>query len=302
MTRSETTAFVLGTLAAAFWSPHFYLVQAQHGQSSLLVFYFYVLLAAAVVCLLLLALMGQTRELSEVARRESHFIFLALTGGYGLWLLRALALDHSAADPARAHLLFYLGPLILIVAAKFTRFPPSGRQMLGVVLGFVGAALIIGKPATPTGLGAVLLAVGAAVCWALFAMAGAPVAKEEKVLPMNALVWTVGAACLLVTCMSTGESPFQITRKEFLTAILLGVVTLALGFGCWFKCLATSSKATAGAFWYVALVFGIGWHGSIGRGVSFWTLGGVLLLLVAVRCSLGSAKQRDSSISDMIRG
>ena len=303
MKRSETTAFFLGALAALLWSSHFYLVTGS-SRPAMLVFHFYILLWAAASCLLLLGLMGRLRELSVFKRRETQFIILVLTGGYGLWVLRALAASGAPGKMPSADTLFYLAPLGLGILSMLTREPPSGRQVVALLMGLAGCFVIAyGSRGAmkDLGLGPALPSLGAALCWTLFALAARPVIREEKLLPVSAVIWGMGAVCMFVTCLSTRENILQITRGELLLSMFLGVVTVALAYACWLKCIEASSYATAGALWYLAVVFGIGWYRRAGLSVSLWTLGGVVLVLVAVCASSGGRRSRNLTLSDVIR-
>ncbi len=310
MARSETTGFALGVLAALLWSPHFHAVaEAVGGATSALVFHFYVVFWAAVACLLVLLATGRLEELSVFQRRQTSFLLLVLTGGYGFWLLRALAVERSAADPSDVHILFYSAPLALGLLSLPTREGARGRQVAALVLGFVGCIMIVARPsgaqgeAPGPGLGVGLVAVGAAACWAAFALAARPLVREEKVLPVGGALWSIGAVCLLATCLATGDNILAITRTALWTSMWLGVGTVALAFGCWLKCLSQMPPAFAAPLWYLALVFGV-LPASRLAGVrpGWWTLGGVALILVAVYFGRGAGGRTEMTMSDLIRG
>ncbi|MDP6108293.1 MAG: hypothetical protein QGI33_07660, partial [Candidatus Brocadiia bacterium] len=88
---------MLGILAAVFWSPSLSLVLRAAGESgSILTIHYYVVLWGALTCFVLLVLSGQLSGLSIFRRRETHMLVLAALGGYGFWLLRALAIEDLA--------------------------------------------------------------------------------------------------------------------------------------------------------------------------------------------------------------
>ena len=311
MTRSETTGFILGTVGVLCWSPHFYATVHARGQGTpLLVFHFHVLLWASIAAWVLLALSGNLDELSVFKRRETRFLVLALTGGYGFWILRALALERAGSGATHVHILFYTAPLILGLLSLPTREGARWKQIGALVLGFVGCIMILapsGNTESATSLApgttVTVLAVASALCWAVFVLLARPLVKKESVLASTVIIWSMGAACMLVTCLSTGENILSITQSGLWLSMLLGAGTVTIGFGVWLKCLSEVTPAFAAPIWYISLVFGIAWARWIADFRPGWlTVGGVVLILLVAR----SGKSRDRSsgvtISDVIRG
>jgi len=305
MSRSRR-GLLMGLLAALCWSPHFSSVSGavREGVSPLVV-HFYLLLWAAAGCLLLLALGGRLGELSVFKRRESQLIIMALTGGYGLWLLRGLALQGGPQARAHVHLLFYAAPLMLGLFSLPARDGARGRQMGALVLGFVGCILIAyPSPGAESGapalrFGTALAACGAAACWALFSLAARPLVREEKLLPVCAVLWSLGAVCLLATSLATGDSVLAISRGALRTTLWLGPLSVAVAFGCWLKGLAELAPGSAAPLWYVALAFGV----ALGtERLGPWSLGGAALIVLAVLFASGRREQPYMSMSDIIRG
>ena len=309
MTRSESTSFALGLSAALFWGPHFgMVVKAMDQDVPLLVFYFYVVLWAAAACAVVLAAMGRLQDLSVFHRRETTFFLLTLTGGYGLWLFRALALERAGSNLSNLRIWLYSGPLMLGLLSMPSREGARGRQILALLLGFVGCIMISVSPSgeeSAGGSGAWLLALGGAACWAVFALLARPLVRQEKALPTGAVIWGMGAACLLVTLLVTGESKslLAITPRGLWLSMIIGAGTVALGFGCWLKCLAGAAPAFVAPLWYLSLVFGIVWGTSIGGPSSRWWLaGGAALILVAVYAACSGRSRPTMTMSDVIRG
>ncbi len=312
MRRSTTGGFVLGTLAALLWSSHFYAVahilqQPVEGPPGAripaLVLHFYVVLGAALAAFLVLMLTGRMAELSAFRRLRTRFLVLVLSGGYGFWLLRALALERAIENPANVQILFYAGPLLLGLFSLPGREGARGRELAALLLGFVGCIMII-RPAGSPGLGTALLAVGAAACWAVFTLAARSLAAKRKLLPVVAVLFGMGAVLLLATCLSRGEGIFTITRRAMVRSMLLGALTVALAFGCWMKCLSAAPPSVAASLWYLAVVFGIAsarWVSAAPS--SWWTFGGAVLVLLAVRSAYVSGRPAGTiTMSDMIRG
>ena len=304
MSRSQT-GILLGVLAALLWSPHFHAVMGAVGEErSVLVFHFYVVFWAAAACLLALVVTGQTGALSVFRRQETHILVLALTGGYGLWLMRALAIERGASNPAHVNLILFSAPLMLGLLSIPQREGARAKQIAALALGLVGCIMIASQPAAALGVpgarsGGTVSALLAAGCWTLFTLAARPFVKREKILPASAVFWSIGAGCLLVTCLATGDNILAISRKGLWTSIWLGVGTVALGLGCWLKCLAHLPPALAAPLWYLALAFGVAW----GYGpVTWWTVGGVALIVVGAYFASSARERTEITMSDLIRG
>ena len=310
MPRSRTAGFAAGVLAALLWSPHFYVVRhflAGAEEVNVLVFYLYVVFWGAVASLLVMLLSGRTEELSIFKRTQTHFLALVVTGGYGFWLLRALSIQRAAEAPSHVQILFYTGPLLLGFLSLLTREAASIRQIAGLLLGFVGCILIAGSPywgaaesGGPPSLETSLIALGAAACWAAFALMARPMVKEEKVLPVIVIVLSMGAVFLLVTCYSTGAS-MLIGSKRLWASMILGAAA-ALALGCWLKCLASAPASAAASLWYLALVFGVAWAYWIAHLSPGWfTLVGAALVLLALHSAPAVHRKQQTTMSDLIR-
>ena len=134
----------------------------------------------------------------------------------------------------------------------------------------------------------------------MFTLAARPLAKKENALPVSAIVLSMGAMCLLVTCLSKGVN-LLVSSKVLWTSIALGVIT-ALAFRYWLVCLATVPASGAAVLWYLALVFGIAsaaWIAHLSPG--WYTLGGALLILFAARGAGGGRRRPQATMSDLVR-
>ena len=308
MARRGRGEFVLSVLAAAFWSPAIYVTMraaaaamagAQDGrlpEAWMTTFHFYVVLWAAAVCGGFMLLTGRLSELSALRRREVHLLVLAALGGYALWLLRALALERTMAGLTdagvgrltQAHMLFYAGPLLLGLLSVPSREGARAREIGVLILGFVGAILIARSfaadgAAVPTTAATRLLALGSALCWALFVLLARPAARENRALPVLTTVLGLGATCMMVTCLTTGGGLLTISARALWLSMIVGGVSVGLGLLCWVTALSIAPAAKVAPVWYLAMAFGLVWAHVIGRCEIGWlALPGAGLILVAV--------------------
>jgi len=319
MARRGQGEVVLGILAAAFWSPTIYLfmraatsMAGAAGTSSAgrlwpITFYFYVLLAATVVCTVMQLLVGRTRDFSVFYRRQHHVLVLAAVGVYGFWLLQALALERAlrpmpspqAGLLDRTHLLLYAGPLLLGVLSIPSREGARVRQVASLLLGFLGVLLIVRSMAPGGAAGAAyagmnLAAVGAAACWAAFSLLARPLLREGKPLPILTIVLAVGAACMLVTSLTTGTGLLAIGRKALWIALLTGGVCVVFSLLAWLGALALAPPACVAPLWYLAPLLGVFWARVIcGTRPGWWALGGAALILGGLYTELHGRRRQD---------
>ncbi len=309
MTRSETNGFILAVLAVICWSPVFYVTA--HGLDSdtpLTVFYFHVLLWAGLASGAMLTLMGRLDELGVFKKHETRILLLTVTGGYGLWLLKAMTIEQAGNELVQAHILFYTAPLLLGICSLPMEEGASWKQIGALLLGFVGCIMILAGPAgskqvaLPSLSKTTGLALGSALSWALFMLLARPLVRNTAVLPVSALIWLLGAACLFATCLSTGNNILSITRRSLWLSMALGVGSVALGLGLWLKSLSLVTPAFAAPIWYLSLIFGIAWSHWMTQTRPGWlAVGGVVLLLFVCRSGRSRGQSSKVTMSDIIR-
>ena len=309
MQRSGRSAVAFAVMAGLMWAPHFHAVEGlRAGPAGVppLVAQFYLVVWAAAGLMLLLLLSGRFAELSVFDRRETSFLVLAALGGYAFWMLRAVALEGAAAS--RARLFFSLAPVLIGLFSLSGRERADGRAFLGALLGFGGCIMLV-RGAGGAGDGGSWLsnlpAVAAAACWALFSLTARPVVREEKALPMAAILLSVGAVCLFVTCLARGDGIFHIGLRQLGRTVPVGFFTVGLMLVFWLKCLSNASAAAAAPLWYLGLLFSVLGRALLAGGLFagfWWFLGGTVLILWGMRRALSGRTAREVTIGDIIRG
>jgi len=304
MQRSVGAGVIVAILAAMLWSPHIAVLRTLHAEGApVMTLLFHGLFWSTLGCLLLLFLSGRASELSMFNRRQTELIVLAVMGGYGFWLLRGLAMGGS--DAPRGELLAYTAPFFMVAFSFFGAERPGGRALLGLVVGFIGCLLLargIGVPGQ-TGGPSRVLGLASAACWGLFFVAARPLMREEKTLPAVTIVMAIGTACMLITCLSTGEPVLAVRSSSFSSTVLWGVFTMGFMTALWLKSLATLPAAQVAPFWYFGLVFSAFWAHRAGQSVGWWwVLLGSTLVVIGAYSALGRRQRRTVSMGDIIRG
>jgi drug/metabolite transporter (DMT)-like permease len=179
----------------------------------------------------------------------------------------------------------------------------DGRTLFGLLLGFVGSLMLAQARADLAGAGGLLAGLGAGACLGLFTVCVRPIVREENVLPALALVLGIGAACLLVTCLSRGDAIFKISLGQMGLSALGGLLTVALMFAVWLTCLSGASVSMAAPVWYMGAGFAVFWAWRGPEEVDAWmTLGGVILVVLGLYGAGGKQQDRPSlTFGDILR-
>jgi drug/metabolite transporter (DMT)-like permease len=195
------------------------------------------------------ALVG-TRAL---ARRPPPLAALAL-GVYGLFgfhFFLFLALRH--APPVEANLVNYLWPLLIVVLAPaiVPGIAFSMRHGLAALLGFSGAALLIGSGAGPLGEGGALgyaFAAASALIWSTYSL----LTRRMRHFPTGYVAWfclVSGAASL--ACHAAFEPRYAPLPLEWLGIAVLGVGPMGAAFFLWDRAMKLGDPRAIGNLAYL---------------------------------------------------
>jgi drug/metabolite transporter (DMT)-like permease len=305
MDATSRSALTFGVLTALFWGPNFHTVQslAGAGVPSFTVC-FHLLLWPALLCFALLLISGRWPEVAVFRRRETQILLLAAAGGFGFWALRAAALEASAAGPAEIWV--YTAPLLMWVLSLAGRERGTGRALLGLVFGLAGCVLLLS--AGPEGGGvparARLFGVGAAACWAGFSIMLRQAGREVRTLPLVFLITVIGAVCMGVTCLSTGDGLFNLKMAAVRRTALAGLLTVGVMMALWIVCLRSAQVWRAGTLWFLGALSAVLWGRVQGVPLQFWPLlGGTALVLMGIWVGFpGRQSGRNVTLGDIIRG
>jgi drug/metabolite transporter (DMT)-like permease len=246
-------------------------------------------------------------ELSVFNKKETQFLVLLATGGYGFWILQGLAL--RSLDPESARLVFYTAPLLMALMAAFSSEKAAGKLVGSLLMGFVGCIMIMAVPtehvqaAGGAGWTGYIAAGGWAACLALFSVVARRTVDDEQVMPVLTIVLAGGAVCVLVSCVAARVNVFALSGRQLIACAFAGGILGTAVFGFWTAALSRASLAKCAPFWYLTPVCGavirIWQEGSL---PGWWSIGGIVLIVLALRTSMSVSREASKTLGDILRG
>jgi drug/metabolite transporter (DMT)-like permease len=240
---------------------------------------------AAVVPLMV----GGRRTLTEIRQNAGWLILVALVNlALPFWLL---SWGGTRIDSGLASILQAAVPIFNAVVAFgfFREVRVTGLRLLGVGIGFVGVALLVGAQPNGKVLGA-LAVVGMALCYAV----GQLFARRHlaQVPPPVVALATTGIAALVVLPFGITQAPHDVPGwKTIGSVVALAVPGTALAFLLFYAIIAGAGAAYASLVTYlvppIALAYGAIFLGERFGAAAF---GGLALILGGVALGTGGVR------------
>ncbi|MCQ2396131.1 MAG: DMT family transporter [Lentisphaeria bacterium] len=187
-----------------------------------------------------------------------QMILLGVLGVAAEGLLAFYSLKYTTS--ARSSLLCNMSPVFTVLLAMlFTRKMPDWGKWVGVVLGFVGLALVLNSQssdiydAKPFTLPGDVMALASGVAWAFFTVAGVKCSQKYGGIPCTVVTLTVAAVAMVVVCLVTGTDFMpQLTLKSLALVLFLGIMATGIGVGLWNLAMGLTDPSALGAFGYLS--------------------------------------------------
>ncbi len=272
-------------LAVVFWGVSFVATKAVVREISPFAL---ILLRAALGSALLLAVLAVRRQ--RLIPPRAAWPMLALIGFVGValhQLLQGFALTLTSA--VNTGWLIGLTPIwSALLARAFLGERFSSAKVLGLVVGFVGAAVVVtgghwdgGLLALPSTRGDLLILLST-LNWAVYSVLGRNVIRDLGSTPATAGAMTIGFVLLLPTLAFPGATAGlgSLGASGWAAVLFLGVCCSGLGYLFWYRALERMEASRVAALLYLEpLVTLAASVALLGEGVPAATvLGGVLLL------------------------
>jgi drug/metabolite transporter (DMT)-like permease len=279
-------AWILFAAMSLLWGVPYLLIKVAVAELEPTAIVFVRLLLAVLVLVPLAFLRG---ALDDVRRRWRPLVTIAVVGIVAPFLLIAYGELHITSSLAA--LLVSADPLfIVLLALRFDATErASGVRLIGLCLGLVGVAVLLGVHLAGDGMaalgGAMLL--GAAFCYAVSALV---VKRVTDLPPLGATAATLTAAMVLLAPLAALNVPTHAPSWPVIGSLAaLGVVCTALAYVVYYNLIVAAGAVRASLITYVnpavAVVLGVL---VLGEPVTPGTIVGFALILVGCALSTGT--------------
>ncbi|HOL21930.1 MAG TPA: DMT family transporter [bacterium] len=208
---------------------------------------------------LFLVLNKKVKSIFSIPAKD--YLFLVTLSFTGIFLFNTLlfySLLYTTATPSS--ILMNANPFfILIFAALFLREKMTSGKVLAVIIGFLGCAIVIQgtEVVSAAGLNPLkgnILALGSAVCWALYTVFGGYPAKKYGPVLTTFITLFTGMLLFLIVMLVMKINFWNIGLPVFLSGAYLGIVPAGIGFTLWYNALKYLETGELGIFQYLASV------------------------------------------------
>ena len=247
-------------------------------------------LGALTLAAIVPVMVGGRRTLVEIRQNAPSLLVVALVNvAVPFWLL---SWGETRIDSGLASILQAAVPIFNAVIAFgfFREVRVTGSRLLGVGVGFVGVALLVGAQPNGKVLGA-LAVVGMALCYAVGQLfAGRHLAHVPP--PVVALA-TIGIAALVTLPFGIAQAPHEVPGwKTIGSVVALAVPGTAIAFLIFYAIIAGPGAAYASLVTYLVPPIALA-YGAIFLGERFGAaaLGGLALILGGVALGAGGLRR-----------
>ncbi len=146
-------------------------------------------------------------------------------------------------------------PVFIIAIAVLVRERITFWRTVGVVIGFLGCALVLNGKITnfqlTRNISANLIALVVSISWAVYTVIAKQLVRERGALAVASLTMIVGSAPIILFAVIFGEIPNSPSLSMFLYLAYLAIFPTAIGFVLWYKALETLDAGRLGALLYL---------------------------------------------------
>jgi drug/metabolite transporter (DMT)-like permease len=294
---NTTKAITLGAIASILWSTVF--VAGRYLCNVMGMHPFFVAFLrfsnAGLVSILYIIFKGEFKNLKVLIERPLTIIFLGLTGIFGMGSSVFLALKYSTAIDVSIIMnsnAIFITPLAFFIGETITLL-----KVIGIIIGMLGCALVINGDITGLqlirgeNLAGNLLAIVAALCWAIYTVMGKSLVRERGGLIVTSLNMIVGSVPLFFIVVGLGELALP-SPKAILIIAYLAIFPTAIGFIFWYKALENIDASQLGPLQFLVPVgTAIISIFTLGESIKPASIIGMLLVFVGIYFSTKTRKQ-----------
>ena len=282
---SKLLAILLVTLSALFWGANF-------NAGKYIVEHLPPFVAASVrftlasVFILGILFLNESNIIQSIKKNYIAYIVLGIIGVAGFNGLFFWGLKYTT--PVNGALIMATNPLVtVLMAAMILKDPIRANQRVGMILSFLGVAVVI----THGSLSMLLqlkiasgdwIILGANICWALYGVLGRRFIKNSSPLMTTAITMSIGTVVLLLFA-SSSISAVQLLNQSWQVYTVLVYMALfgsVLAYLFWNYGIAHLGVGQTSVFFNLVPVFTVGISVCIGQHVSLLqVLGGMIVIM-----------------------
>ena len=218
------------------------------------------------------------------------FFLGVLNVGLAMGLLQ-LSLSYTQASVAA--ILFSTNPLFVGVVAALAGDKLTKKEIIGLLIGFLGVFLIAGPASLDNWQGPVFALLSAAV-FGLYTYLGRGYAQRLGSATANSISFILGGIVVFLLLPVFGAPMWQITSSNLLPMLYLGVFVTGVAYFAYLRGLSLLSPAAGSATFFAkpALATLLAWI-FLGESLSWWKWAGICVIILGMMQTI----QRKSSSS-----
>jgi drug/metabolite transporter (DMT)-like permease len=215
------------------------------------------------------------------------FILGILNVAIAMGLLQ-LSLSYTQASVAA--ILFSTNPLFVGIIAAFSGEKLSSKEIVGLVIGFLGV-LLITVPALENWLGPVLALASAAV-FGLYSYLGRSYAQRLGSATANSISFILGGGVVFLLLPLFGAPMWQITTENLLPMLYLGIFVTGVAYYAYLRGLSLLPPAAGSATFFAkpALATILAWI-ILGEPMNWWKWVGIAIIVIGMMQTMNGKKQ-----------
>lgn len=193
-----------------------------------------------------------------------------------------LQLSLSFTQASVAAILFSTNPLFVGIVAALAGDKLSHKEILGLVIGFLGVVLIAGPASLESWLGPVLALASAAV-FGLYSYLGRSYAQRLGSATANSISFLLGGGLVFLLLPLFGAPMWQITAKNIFPMLYLGIFVTGIAYYAYLRGLSLLSPAAGSATFFAkpALATILAWI-ILGEPLSWWKWAGIAVIILGM--------------------
>ncbi|MCM8767700.1 MAG: DMT family transporter [Candidatus Omnitrophica bacterium] len=189
---------------------------------------------------LLFVIKFKFRKIFIIFKKDSlRFLFLAISGIFLMSTFIFISLKTSSATISSV--LMSSNPIfVVLISIFFLKDKITLEKVLGVLIGFVGCAIVIKEDINIfswNGEKINIYALLAAICWAIYTVIGEKPTKKYGAVETTFIASFIGTIILFLSVKFLRFNLFGNNLYGFLSGLYLGIFPTGIGFTLWFLAL-----------------------------------------------------------------